>query len=177
MEGQNCDYTTTCTTSLLCVYIDTQRTSFWLHENLYLVLATTSRGCLSVLLRGTILNRTYGAYKNLPGMYFAIFTYNVWFYLLWSPRNRGCWRGTRTCGTRGVVATQNAPGREMHMLLLKAVNINVYRVRGAAVPSTESANYRTSLALRFIPLRVEQKPKCPSPLALNLPRAIGKVWR
>ena len=37
------------------------------------------------LSRGNILNITYDPYKNLPGIYFAIFTHNIWSYLLWSP--------------------------------------------------------------------------------------------
>ena len=38
---------------------------------------------LFILLRGTIVNRTYGTYKNL---YIYLFlTNNIWFYLLWSP--------------------------------------------------------------------------------------------
>ena len=38
-----------------------------------------------LLLRGTILNGTYGTDKNLPGIYSPIFTSNIWSYLLWSP--------------------------------------------------------------------------------------------
>ena len=38
-----------------------------------------------VLLRGTIVNRTYGTHKILSGIYFHIFIFNIWFYLLWSP--------------------------------------------------------------------------------------------
>ena len=37
------------------------------------------------LLRGTILNRTYGTHKNLPGMYFANLNNKIWSYLLWFP--------------------------------------------------------------------------------------------
>ena len=37
----------------------------------------------------TMLNRTYGTHKTLPGTYmfgyFYIFTDHVWSYLLWSP--------------------------------------------------------------------------------------------
>ena len=40
---------------------------------------------LKGLLRGTIVNRTYGTHKNLPGICFAIFTNTIWSYLLWSP--------------------------------------------------------------------------------------------
>ena len=32
----------------------------------------------------TVLNRTYGTHKK-PGIIFAIFTDNIWSYLLWSP--------------------------------------------------------------------------------------------
>ena len=39
----------------------------------------------SALLRGTILNKTYGTHKILPGIYFAIFTNYIWSYLLCSP--------------------------------------------------------------------------------------------
>ena len=35
--------------------------------------------------RGTIVNRTYGTHKNLPGTYLPIFTNSIWSYLLWSP--------------------------------------------------------------------------------------------
>ena len=40
-----------------------------------------------VLSRGTIVGRTYGTHKNLPGIpvYFAIFTNNISSHLLWSP--------------------------------------------------------------------------------------------
>ena len=31
------------------------------------------------------MNRTYGTHKNLPGTDFAIFTENIWSYLLCSP--------------------------------------------------------------------------------------------
>ena len=31
-----------------------------------------------VLVRGTILNGTYGTHKKLPGIYLAIFTNNIW---------------------------------------------------------------------------------------------------
>ena len=37
------------------------------------------------LLRGTILNRTYGTRKNYILRYFYIFTNNIWSYLLCSP--------------------------------------------------------------------------------------------
>ena len=40
---------------------------------------------LNTVLRGTILNTTYDTHKKLPGIYLAIFTNNIWFYLLWSP--------------------------------------------------------------------------------------------
>ena len=40
---------------------------------------------MSCLLRGTIVNGTYGMHKNLPGMYLTMFTNNIWSYLLWSP--------------------------------------------------------------------------------------------
>ena len=39
----------------------------------------------SILLRGTIVNRTSGIHKNLPGMYLPIFTDNIRSYLLWPP--------------------------------------------------------------------------------------------
>ena len=45
----------------------------------------TCAPCTFILLRGAILNRTYGTYKNLPGIYLAICTNNIWSYLLWSP--------------------------------------------------------------------------------------------
>ena len=32
------------------------------------------------LLRGTIVNGTYGVRKNLPGIYLPIFTNNIWYY-------------------------------------------------------------------------------------------------
>ena len=35
---------------------------------------------LITLLRGTIVDRTYGIHKNLPGIYFTIFTNNIWAY-------------------------------------------------------------------------------------------------
>ena len=35
------------------------------------------------LLRGAILNTTYGTHKKPK--YFAIFTNNIWSYLLWTP--------------------------------------------------------------------------------------------
>ena len=38
-----------------------------------------------LLLRGAIVNRTYGIHKNLPGIHLPIFTNNIWSYLLWSP--------------------------------------------------------------------------------------------
>ena len=38
----------------------------------------------SAVLRGTIVNRTYGTHKKLPGIYFPLFTSNIWPYLLWS---------------------------------------------------------------------------------------------
>ena len=38
---------------------------------------------LPVLLRGTIVNRTYGTHKNL--YIYLFFTNNIWSYLLWSP--------------------------------------------------------------------------------------------
>ena len=37
---------------------------------------------VKTLLRGTIVNRTYGTHKN---QYFPILTNNIWSYLLWSP--------------------------------------------------------------------------------------------
>ena len=37
-----------------------------------------------VVLRGTVVNRTYGAHKHLSGIYFAIFTNNIWSYSIWS---------------------------------------------------------------------------------------------
>ena len=39
------------------------------------------------VLRGTVVNGTYGIHKNLPGMYLPIFTINnnIWCYVLWSP--------------------------------------------------------------------------------------------
>ena len=40
--------------------------------------------CL-LLLRRTIVNRTYGTHKTLPGIYLPIFTSNIWSYLPWSP--------------------------------------------------------------------------------------------
>ena len=39
----------------------------------------------ALLLRGTIVNRTYGTRKNLPGIYLPIFTNNIWSYLMRSP--------------------------------------------------------------------------------------------
>ena len=38
-----------------------------------------------LLLPGTIVNRTYGAHKNLPGIYLHMFTNTSWYYVLWSP--------------------------------------------------------------------------------------------
>ena len=49
---------------------------------LYIVAPVGGGFCL---LRGTILNRTYSIHKNLPGIYFPIFTNNIRSYLLWSP--------------------------------------------------------------------------------------------
>ena len=37
------------------------------------------------LLRGTIVNRTYGTPKNLYEVYFLTFARNIWSYLLWPP--------------------------------------------------------------------------------------------
>ena len=42
-------------------------------------------GSTPALLRGTMVNRTDGTHKNLPGIYFAICTNSVWYYLVWSP--------------------------------------------------------------------------------------------
>ena len=49
------------------------------------VLVTVIRYTLPLILRGTIVNRTYGIHKNLLGIYLAIFTDNIWSYWLWSP--------------------------------------------------------------------------------------------
>ena len=38
-----------------------------------------------LLLRGTIVNRTKGTDKNLPGIYLTIFTNNIWSCQLWTP--------------------------------------------------------------------------------------------
>ena len=38
-----------------------------------------------ILLRGAIVNRTYGKHKNLPGIYLPVYTHNIWSFLLWSP--------------------------------------------------------------------------------------------
>ena len=38
-----------------------------------------------LLFRGTIVNRICGKHKTLPGVPLAIFTDNIWSYLLWSP--------------------------------------------------------------------------------------------
>ena len=42
-------------------------------------------GLRGLILRRTILNRTYGPHKKLPGMYFYIFTGDIWSSLLWPP--------------------------------------------------------------------------------------------
>ena len=42
---------------------------------------------LCVLLRGTIVNRTYGTHKNLPGIYFAISTIKILVLFTMVPRN------------------------------------------------------------------------------------------
>ena len=39
----------------------------------------------NTVYRGTVLNGAYGTHKDLPGIYFAIFTNNIWSYLIWSP--------------------------------------------------------------------------------------------
>ena len=57
------------------------------HRHLLLmVLSRRHRPCFTgavpTLLRGAILNRTYDTHKNLPGIYFDIFTISIWFYLL-----------------------------------------------------------------------------------------------
>ena len=39
---------------------------------------SNSQADVFVLLRGTILNGTYGTHKKLPGIYLAIFTNNIW---------------------------------------------------------------------------------------------------
>ena len=54
------------------------------------------------LLRGTIVNRTYGIYKNLPVIYLPIFTRNSWSRLLRSPviARRHTTHATHTCKTR-----------------------------------------------------------------------------
>ena len=41
---------------------------------------------LRLLLRGTIVNKTYGTHKNLPGTYLPIFTNNIWSYFTMAPR-------------------------------------------------------------------------------------------
>ena len=46
---------------------------------IYLVLFSGFRS-LSLLLRGTIVSRTYGTHKKLPGIYLTIFTNNFWSY-------------------------------------------------------------------------------------------------
>ena len=38
-----------------------------------------------ILLRGGIVNGTYGMHKNLPGMYLTIFINNIGSHYLWSP--------------------------------------------------------------------------------------------
>ena len=48
----------------------------------YTVLST--RRHPAQLLRGTIVSRTYGTHKNLPGIYLPFFTNNIWPYSLWS---------------------------------------------------------------------------------------------
>ena len=57
-----------------------------------------------VLLRGTMVNRTYGTRKNLPGYryIFTVFTNNISSYLLWSPANTllRAWRSAVACHTR-----------------------------------------------------------------------------
>ena len=47
--------------------------------------ADPSRSRSAILLRGGILSRTYGPYRNIYLVYFAIFPYNIWSYLLWFP--------------------------------------------------------------------------------------------
>ena len=53
-------------------------------NKLFLTSPLFMQACI-YLLRGTIVNRTYGAHKALPGIYLSIFTNNIWSYLLWSP--------------------------------------------------------------------------------------------
>ena len=38
-----------------------------------------------LLLRKTIVNRTYVKHKNLPGIHLPIFTNKIWSYFLWFP--------------------------------------------------------------------------------------------
>ena len=47
--------------------------------------AERDRNITSRLLRGGIVNRTYGTHKNLPGIYLPTFTHNIWPHSLWSP--------------------------------------------------------------------------------------------
>ena len=35
---------------------------------------------LSLILRGGIVNRTYGLHKNLPGIYLTVITNDIWSY-------------------------------------------------------------------------------------------------
>ena len=39
----------------------------------------------TAVLRGAIVDRTYGRHKNLPGTYLPIFANKIWSYLLLSP--------------------------------------------------------------------------------------------
>ena len=55
----------------------------------------------SVVLRETIVNRTYGTHKNLPGICLPFFTHNIWFYLLWSPVTVS---GVGSAGCRSYIA-------------------------------------------------------------------------
>ena len=61
--------------------------SDWYHSLTSPFLCTAEKtAARTYVLRGTILNRTYryGTRKKTT-IYFAIFTNNIWFYLIWSP--------------------------------------------------------------------------------------------
>ena len=82
----------------------------------------------TTVLRGTILNRTYGTHKGLP--YWPFFTNNIWSYSLWSP----------------VVA--------MSLLLLLLVLLMLLQLAAADGASNDAADTRLLFTSLFIVLVV-----------------------
>ena len=55
----------------------------WVHIGMHCPLQTCANLFLTLLLRGTIVKRTYGTHKNL--YISTIFSVSIWFYILWPP--------------------------------------------------------------------------------------------